>query len=178
MYRNFRGALNFRFTITLASSVSGAIGGVYATNESTFAYLNYLPTNSIPASGTQGDAPYAFAGAYDPANIGIQPWNSPASVRLSQKQAAEFQIPFLSVYPTNLLLADEDVESYDGQLFPDGRILFYIMGTDFQDGNQTINIDCWGCFADEAHMGTFYGTPTVQGIIVNGNSIYPSVNQA
>jgi hypothetical protein len=177
MYRNFRGALNYRMTIMKCVS-SNLLGGPYATDVTINGYITYLPTNGgVAPLGNPASLPYALAGETPAPYVGYSS-NSPPSVRISNTQAAEFQIPFLSIYPTCLLYGDETLNTYDGSLFNSGVFLFYLNSNDFADDSieseSYFAIDVWACFADEAHMGTFYGTPSVTGIQTGSEPIFPA----
>lgn len=176
LYRNFRGALNYRMTVQKVLASSNQLGGGYATDQTVAGYITYLPTNGGPTTAANpSNTPWAFGGVTPTPFVGYNT-NSPSAVRISSRQAAEFQIPFLSVYPTVLLPANETINTFDASIFQSGQLLFYLSTSDNSETAtaQTLAIDIWACFADEAHMGTFYGTPAVTGILANSVPVFPA----
>jgi hypothetical protein len=166
MYRNFRGMLNFKLEVHTLP-----VTGLFPVPHN--GYVTILPGSVAPPNPGQLIQMTNFFGGAALTGTSGRSITVPL-VRFSEKMIGEFQIPFLSIYPTNLLPADENITTFDSSIFY--STLLILSMDEYGQASLPANVQLSVAFSDEAHMGTFYGTPFVQGTpLLGGFAPYPNL---
>jgi len=146
-YRLFRGPYNFKVQI-LPYTTAGS-------NRYDMNLTGFISTVSQPITAATG----TVASLNDALGFGLRLTDNrtPALVRFSTTQVAEFQVPFQSIYHSLIVTNDQDIQSlynlnsYHGYVLP--FCIPLVGGTPATDVTVTLS----GAFADETRLGAFLG---------------------
>jgi len=140
----FRGALRFKLEIYNILTGSGNAAGNF--NAGYVAFVpGFVDTSAQPSTA----AGWMLGTEFDNSH--------PALIRVSGTQTAEFEVPFSSIYHSQLLIQfEENDELYFGNQTAFGTLLLGL-GTDGADS--TFSYRLWVSYSDETRVGCFLGFP-------------------
>lgn len=156
-YRLFRGPLNFKIQMA-AQSVNG-------TNKYDTKMTGFCTTNPNPALFSSGDLAEInrYLGPRQLPHINTSVL--PPMVRFSTTQVGEFQIPYQSIYHSQICENEQDdVSEYYGNQYFQSEILYNIQNNFLGDTSKEAVVTLAVAFGDETRLGVFLGFPPQIGV--------------
>jgi len=157
-YRLFRGPMNFKMQVIAIQDEQ------FGTNNCTF-FVTSLVQRSFSAAPITA-IPLLYSSGFP----GTSDHRAPPLVRFSNKQVAEYQIPFQSIYHSLLtILPEDDVSSYY-----DNALLQFdqLVGANAPNIIPThVDIRSEIAFADETRVGCFMGFPL---LLMRASALWPN----
>jgi len=158
-YRLFRGPLNFKLRMGASSP---AATNLYHTEE--FGFVTTNPQPALFGSLSGGDV---VQNMHYNSTTGTQGYLNPNTdsamvplVRYSNKQVAEFQIPFQSIYHSLMnYLPFDDTSEYYGNQFTQFELLCSQHNLNNLTNGSNFSLALEWAFGDETRLGVFIGFP-------------------